>query len=78
MHGKQEQWGGHQRCTSDPNSNANVYADLVYLTGLEAAVSEGHMSPVGPVSNFPALCECPGCLTESKAAEVTWTQSTGL
>ena len=65
--------GLHHMCTSDPNSNANVYADLVYLTGLSAAVPEGHMSPVGPVSNLPVLCECPRYLTESKAAEGTCT-----
>lgn len=31
------------------------------------------MSPVGPVSNHPVLCEHPRCLTESKATEGTCT-----
>lgn len=30
--------------TSDQNSNANVYAGLVYLTGFSLAVPEGHIS----------------------------------
>lgn len=34
----------HQTSTSDPNSNANVYAGRVYLTRLSVAVPEGHIS----------------------------------
>jgi len=60
-------------CTSDPNSNSNVYADLAYVTGLSATVPEGQVSPVGHVSNLPVLCECPRYLIESKATEGTCT-----